>query len=178
MDGTEVGIYKRKQESKKTRKQELDQERDQEKWILFFFSVAFLAEFLFSCFLDRFLGRGLVSLIAFLVKFLFSCFLTLLFSFINSHLWRCARNNDAEVGWIIKEGRAWANGKYKYLRKYLSFMKMGTFGWCPTQSGIPPYSGSPRLIDVMNTYNTTVVVKVPLFCRNFFLCLESPDTEK
>ena len=28
---TEVGIYKRKQESKKTRKQELDQESDQEK---------------------------------------------------------------------------------------------------------------------------------------------------
>ena len=28
---SEVGIYKRKQESKKTRKQELDQESDQEK---------------------------------------------------------------------------------------------------------------------------------------------------
>ena len=38
---TEVGIYKRKQESKKTRKQgkqELDQESDKEKESLFFFS--------------------------------------------------------------------------------------------------------------------------------------------
>ena len=30
-DITELGIYKRKQESKKTRKQELDKESDQEK---------------------------------------------------------------------------------------------------------------------------------------------------
>ena len=48
---TEVGIYKRKQESKKTRKQELDQESDQEKnKVLFYF------------FLGRFLGRVLVFL--------------------------------------------------------------------------------------------------------------------
>ena len=33
----EVGIYKRRQESKKTRKQELDQESDQEKKKLFTF---------------------------------------------------------------------------------------------------------------------------------------------
>ena len=68
---SELGIYKRKQESKKTRtrprkrsrKQELDQESDHEKrkTILFF-------------------------LITFLVEILFSCFLTSLFSFINSHL--------------------------------------------------------------------------------------------
>ena len=43
---TEVGIYKRKQEGKKTRKQELDQESDQEKKN--FFLVAFLVELLFS----------------------------------------------------------------------------------------------------------------------------------
>ena len=53
---TRGGIYKRKQESKKTRKQELDQEKK------FFF------------------------LITILVEFLFSCFLTFVFSFINSHL--------------------------------------------------------------------------------------------
>ena len=41
----EVGIYKRKQESKKTRKQELDQESDQEKKEVFLF---FLVVFLFS----------------------------------------------------------------------------------------------------------------------------------
>ena len=51
----EVGIYKRKQESKKTRKQELDQESDQEK------------KEVFSFFLGCFLGRALV--------FLLSCFL-------------------------------------------------------------------------------------------------------
>ena len=45
---SEVGIYKRKQEIKKTRKQELDQESDQEK------------KKVFSFFLDRFLGRVLV----------------------------------------------------------------------------------------------------------------------
>jgi len=33
----ELGIYKRKQESKKARKQELDQESDQEKKKVFFF---------------------------------------------------------------------------------------------------------------------------------------------
>ena len=43
----EVGIYKRKQDSKKTRKQNLDQKSDQEK-SFFFFLVAFLVEFLFS----------------------------------------------------------------------------------------------------------------------------------
>ena len=47
---SEVGIYKRKQESKKTRKQELDQESDQEnkkkrKIILFFLLSYFLAFF-------------------------------------------------------------------------------------------------------------------------------------
>ena len=42
----EVGIYKRKQESKKTRKQEYDQESDREKKKVFF-----LVEFLLSCFL-------------------------------------------------------------------------------------------------------------------------------
>ena len=57
---TELGIYKRKQESKKTRKQELDQESDKEKEKVFLF-------FLFSCFLDLFLSRVLV--------FLLSCFL-------------------------------------------------------------------------------------------------------
>ena len=57
----EVGIYKRKQESKKTRKKELDQEKRK---FFFFFSWSS------SCFL--------VFLIAFLVEFLFS--------FINSHL--------------------------------------------------------------------------------------------
>ena len=51
----EVGIYKRKQESKKTRnkerKHELDLESDQEKKKVFsFFLVAFLVEFLFSFF--------------------------------------------------------------------------------------------------------------------------------
>ena len=44
-DITEVGIYKRKQESKKTRKQERDKESDQEK------------KEKLSFFLDRFLGR-------------------------------------------------------------------------------------------------------------------------
>ena len=43
-----MGIHKRKQESKKTRRQELDHESDQEKKIFFLF---FLVEFLFSCFL-------------------------------------------------------------------------------------------------------------------------------
>ena len=70
----EVGIYRRKQESKKTRKQELDQESDQEKRkkkkentlstkkapkitikkkrkIFLFSLVAFLVESVFSCFL-------------------------------------------------------------------------------------------------------------------------------
>ena len=63
---TEVGIYKRKQESKKKRtrprKQSRKQENDQEK------------------------KKNLFSLIIFLVEFLLSCFLTFLFSFINSHL--------------------------------------------------------------------------------------------
>ena len=81
----EMGIYKRKQESKKTRKkelgqesvqekkgkqgrkQELDQESDKEK-IKFFF----------------FLGRFLVFLIAFLVEFFFflPCFLFFLIDFL------------------------------------------------------------------------------------------------
>ena len=50
MNHTEVGIYKRKQESEKTRKQELDQESDQGK------------KKVFSFFLGRFLGRVLVFL--------------------------------------------------------------------------------------------------------------------
>ena len=45
---TEVGIYKRKQVSKKARKQELDQESDQEKKILLFLGL-----------LGRILGRVL-----------------------------------------------------------------------------------------------------------------------
>ena len=49
---TEVGIYKGKQESRKTRKQELDRESDQESF--------FFVSWSFSCFLDRFLGRSLV----------------------------------------------------------------------------------------------------------------------
>ena len=83
----EVGIYKRKQESKKTRKQELDQESDQEnkktrkKQELdqekkkVFFLDRFLGRVLVFLFFDRFLGRVLVFLF-----FLLSCFL------INSHL--------------------------------------------------------------------------------------------
>ena len=71
----EVGIYKRKQESKKTRKQEkkqeLDQESGQEKSKFFsFFLVAFLVGFLFSCFLDRFLDRVLVLFYKFLPQML------------------------------------------------------------------------------------------------------------
>ena len=63
----EVGIYKRKQE--------LHQESDQEKRKFFpFFWVAFLIEFLFSGFLDRFLGRALV--------FLFSYFLVFFYKFL------------------------------------------------------------------------------------------------
>ena len=42
MSSSEVGIYKGKQESKKTRKQELDQESDQEKKKVFSFSSYFL----------------------------------------------------------------------------------------------------------------------------------------
>ena len=67
-----MGIYKRTQESKKTRKQdELDEESDQEKKKVFF-----LFSWSLSCssscfFLYRFLGRVLV----------FLCFF-----FINSHL--------------------------------------------------------------------------------------------
>ena len=53
-----MGIYKRKQESIKTRKQELDQEK---KKILSFFSWS--------------------------LSWSSSCFLTFLFSFMNSHLW-------------------------------------------------------------------------------------------
>ena len=49
-DSSEVGIYKRNQESKKTRKQEFDQENDQEKKKVFFlFLEAFLVD---SVFLD------------------------------------------------------------------------------------------------------------------------------
>ena len=67
---SEVGIYKKNLESKKTRKQELEQESDQEN------------KKKLSFFLDHFLGRVLV----FFLFFLFSCFLTFLFSFINFHL--------------------------------------------------------------------------------------------
>ena len=112
----EVGIYKRKQESKKTRKQVLDQESDQEKKKVFsfflgrflcrvlVFLIVILVEFLFSFFLDRFLGRVLF--------FFFSCFLTFLFTFINSHLrfavvdfieWTIQGNRDA----IKHEGASW-----------------------------------------------------------------------
>ena len=65
----EVGFFKRKLESKKTRKQELDQESDQGKKKVFSFFWSS------SCFL--------VFLIAFLVKFLFS-FLFFLFSWSSS----------------------------------------------------------------------------------------------
>ena len=41
-----MGIYKRKQESKNTRKQEIDQESDQENQ-----EKTFLVDFLFSCIL-------------------------------------------------------------------------------------------------------------------------------
>ena len=72
----EVGIYKRKKESKKTRKkrkQELNQESDQEKRKFYFsWSLSWSSPCILSFFL--------VFLIAFLVEFLFS--------FINSHL-RC-----------------------------------------------------------------------------------------
>ena len=72
---SEVGIYKRRQESKNTRKQELDQESDQETrkiernqeidqektfFILDHFLGRVLVFFLFFLFLDRFLGRVLV----------------------------------------------------------------------------------------------------------------------
>ena len=64
----------RKQENKKTRKQELDQESNLE------IMVVCLVEFLFSCFLDRFLGRVLVF---FLSSFFLDRFLgrVLVFSF-------------------------------------------------------------------------------------------------
>ena len=82
-----MGIYNRKQESKKKRKKELDQESDQEnkkttkkkRKNFLFFLITFLVEFLFSFFLNRFLGRVLF--------FCFTCFLTFLFSFINAHHW-------------------------------------------------------------------------------------------
>ena len=70
LEGPEVGIYKRKQESKKTRKQELDQESDQEEKLIFFL-ITFLVEFLFSCFLDRFLGRVLVFLLSYFLVFFY-----------------------------------------------------------------------------------------------------------
>ena len=77
----EVGIYKRKQESKKTRKmerkQELDQESDQEKKKIFpFFLLAFLVERVFSFFFFLF---------SWTLSWSNSYFLDFLFSFINSH---------------------------------------------------------------------------------------------
>ena len=58
---SEVGIYKRKQESKKTRNQETKKVIKRNKQVFFFF-------------LGLFLGRVLVFLIAFLVEFLFILF--------------------------------------------------------------------------------------------------------
>ena len=64
---SEVGIYKRKQESKKTknkktrkkeRKQKLDQESDQEKRKLFLFLGAFLFSFFFLVFFYKFPPQG------------------------------------------------------------------------------------------------------------------------
>ena len=55
----EVGIYKRKQESKKTWKQEVDQESDQEKKKVFPF------------FLGRFLGRVLVFMFSYFIVFFY-----------------------------------------------------------------------------------------------------------
>ena len=63
---SEVRIYKRKEESKKTRKK-----TDPDHTFLFSRPISF---FLFY-------------LVAFLVNFFFSLFLIFLFSFINSHLW-------------------------------------------------------------------------------------------
>ena len=79
---SDVRIYKRKQESKKTRTRPRKWSRKKKVFsfflgrflgrvLVFFlpyvFLIAFWVEFLFSCFLDRFLGRVLV--------FLFTCFL-------------------------------------------------------------------------------------------------------
>ena len=64
-----------KQENKKTkkeRKQELDQESDQEKNIFFsFFLGRERVFFLFSCFLDLFLGRILVFLYSYILVFFY-----------------------------------------------------------------------------------------------------------
>ena len=62
----EVGIYKRKQESKKKRKK-----------VFIVILVAFLVKRVFFLFFS----------ITFLFERVFSCFLTFLISFINSHLW-------------------------------------------------------------------------------------------
>ena len=136
----EVGIYKRKQECKKTRKQELDQASDQEnkktrirprKWqrknLSFFmnnflgrvldfflvFLIAFLVEFLFSFFLDRLLGRVLV----------------LLFSFQNSHL--CLFRNVSNLGGghagmprIVKICPSYSHASFSVL------VKLGQIIWC------------------------------------------------
>ena len=56
---SEVGIYKRKQESKKQENKNSTKKVIKKKRKFFLF---FLVEFLFSCFLDRFLGRVLVFL--------------------------------------------------------------------------------------------------------------------
>ena len=72
---SEVGIYKRKQKSKKTRikerKEELDRECVKKKKVFFLFSWSL--SWSSSCFLDRFLGRVLV--------FLFSYFLVFFYKF-------------------------------------------------------------------------------------------------
>ena len=78
----EVGIYKRKQESNKTRKQELDQESDQEKTI----TVKKKGKKTHSRPRKRTIKR----------KTFFLFFVTFLFSFINSHL-RFLHNLDAYI---------------------------------------------------------------------------------
>ena len=87
---SEVRIYKRKQESKKTGKQEKNGNKNSTKKVIkkkesffLFFLVAFLVE---TCFLSFFL----VFLSAFLVEFFFSYFLVYFYKFKTSvlDLWR------------------------------------------------------------------------------------------
>ena len=101
---TEVRIYKRKQESKKKRKEDF----------LFSWSRAcFFFSWPLSFFLGRFLGREHVFffLDRFLCRKVFSCFLTFLVSFTNSHLRPLSPLLDtiAETDRVIITGRPVVN---------------------------------------------------------------------
>ena len=152
----ELGIYRRKQENKKTRKT-----RNKEKHKNLTKKAIKKKRFFFPFFLGRFLVRGLVFVLFFLFSWSSSCFLTFLFSFISFHLWSMGRIR-AQFFWTFRiYDFFFVRFSFNFLTYYYYFLS-SSISRGPLISSLHTVPLSPSIYDQFLPLNFEVLIKFGL----------------